>query len=84
MPVGHLELIIFELIDMLVCRDGQYVFVFGGTGFPFGESISNILYILDLKRLIWRRCRLHHDPLQEVYGAVRTTNRNRIDSHHSL
>ena len=50
--------------------NGQYVFVFGGTGFPFGQTISNTLHILDLRRLHWRQCVLRQDPLEEVYGAV--------------
>lgn len=54
----------------LVCLVGHCAFVFGGTGFPFGVTISNALHILDLKRLSWRRYEFSEGDLQEVYGAV--------------
>ena len=55
---------------ILVCRYGNLLMVFGGTGFPFGQHVSNDLFILDLKRLHWQRCRLSNQQPQRVYGAV--------------
>lgn len=54
-----------------MCRRGNVVFVFGGTGFPFGQHVSNDLFLLDLKRRKWRRCQIQNQQLQRVYGAVR-------------
>ena len=54
-----------------MCRRRNIVFVFGGTGFPFGQHVSNDLFLLDLKRLHWRRCQIQEQPLRRVYGAVR-------------
>lgn len=54
-----------------MCLYRHSVFVFGGTGYPFGESIASELNILDLKRLHWRRCELTNEPPPAVYGAVR-------------
>lgn len=45
------------------------VFVFGGTGYPFGHNVSNELYILDLRRRHWRRCQLLNQQPERVYGA---------------
>ena len=47
------------------------LFVFGGTAYPFGQNVSNELYILDLKNRHWRRCQLLNQQPEKVYGAVR-------------
>lgn len=57
------------LASCAMCLVGHCAFVFGGTGFPFGVTISNALHILDLKRLSWRRYEFSEGDLQEVYGA---------------
>jgi len=54
-----------------VCLYRNLVFVFGGTGFPFGHSVSCDLYILDLKRRHWKRCQLQNQQPERVYGAVK-------------
>lgn len=54
-----------------MCLYRNLVFVFGGTGFPFGVSVSNVLHILDLKRRHWKRLQLTNQQPEEVYGAVR-------------
>jgi hypothetical protein len=54
-----------------VCLYRNLVFVFGGTGYPFGHHVSNELYILDLRRRHWRRCQLLNQQPERVYGAVR-------------
>jgi hypothetical protein len=53
-----------------VCLYRQLLFVFGGTGYPFGQTISNDLFILDLKRLHWKRYQFTNEQLMPVYGAV--------------
>lgn len=53
-----------------MCLVGQFAFVFGGTGFPFGETISDALYTLDLARLTWRRYEFAEGNLEGVYGPV--------------
>ncbi|CAF0993449.1 unnamed protein product [Rotaria sordida] len=52
-----------------MCLYRQLIFVFGGTGFPFGQNVSNELYILDLKRRHWKRCPLLNQQPEQVYGA---------------
>ena len=59
-----------SIIDVLVCVFRNLLLVFGGTGFPFGRHISNNLYVLDLKRLHWKRCHIGNQKPQRVYGAV--------------
>jgi hypothetical protein len=54
-----------------VCLYRNLVFVFGGTGFPFGHSVSNELHILDLRRRHWTRCQFLNQQPERVYGAVR-------------
>ncbi len=54
-----------------MCLYRNLLFVFGGTGFPFGQNVSNELFILDLKRRHWRRCQLLNQQPEKVYGAVR-------------
>ena len=44
--------------------------MFGGTGFPFGQHVSNDLFVLDLKRRHWKRCRILDEQPEQVYGAV--------------
>jgi hypothetical protein len=51
-----------------VCLYRNLLFVFGGTGFPFGH---NDLFILDLKRRHWKQCQLLNQKPGPVYGAVR-------------
>lgn len=50
------------------------VLVFGGTGFPFGHTVSDDLHILDLKRRQWRRCQFPQNRPAPVYGASMITN----------
>ena len=67
------ELIVFTfifLLYVLVCLFRNLAFVFGGTGYPFGHNISNELFILDLNRRHWTRCRLVNQQPEQVYGAV--------------
>ncbi|CAF2578675.1 unnamed protein product [Rotaria sp. Silwood2] len=45
------------------------VLVYGGTGFPFGQNVSNELFILDLKRRHWTRCEFLNQQPEGVYGA---------------
>ncbi|CAF3387245.1 unnamed protein product [Rotaria socialis] len=52
-----------------MCLYRNLAFVFGGTGFPFGETVSNRLYILDLKRLQWKHCPIANQEPEQVYGA---------------
>ncbi|UJR21517.1 hypothetical protein I4U23_024602 [Adineta vaga] len=52
-----------------MCLHRNCVFVFGGTGYPFGRVVSNDLFILDLKRLHWKRIQLQNQPPEAVYGA---------------
>lgn len=54
------------------------VFVFGGTGFPFGQTVSNDLYILDLKHLQWRRIQFPNNPPARVYGASMILNNEHL------
>lgn len=56
-----------------MCHVGNLVFVFGGTGFPFGDNLSNELHMLNLRKLQWQRLSLTGDALQPVYGAVCTS-----------
>ena len=44
--------------NILVCLYRNLLLVFGGTGFPFGQHVSNDLYVLDLKRRHWKRCQI--------------------------
>ncbi len=53
-----------------MCLYRNLVFVFGGTGFPFGHSVSSDLHILDLKHRHWKRCQLLNQQPGRVYGAV--------------
>ncbi len=54
-----------------MCLYRNLVFVFGGTGFPFGHTVSDQLHILDLKRRHWRRCQLLNQQPERAYGSVR-------------
>ncbi len=62
--------ILQRLSRVLVCLYRNLLLVFGGTGFPFGQHVSNDLFVLDLKRLHWKRCQILHEQPQRVYGAV--------------
>ena len=53
-----------------MCRYRHLAFVFGGTGFPFGQRVSDELHILDLNRRHWRRCQFPNEKPKPVYGAV--------------
>ena len=53
-----------------MCLYGAFVIVFGGTGYPFGQDVSNDLFILDLKRKHWKRHQLLDQQPEQVYGAV--------------
>ncbi len=53
-----------------MCLYRNLLLVFGGTGFPFGQNVSNDLYVLDLKRRHWKRCQILEQQPQRVYGAV--------------
>jgi hypothetical protein len=53
-----------------VCLLRNLLLVFGGTGFPFGHHVSNDLFVLDLKRLHWKRYQLLDQQPEQVYGAV--------------
>jgi hypothetical protein len=55
---------------ILVCLYRNLLLVFGGTGFPFGQHVSNDLFVLDLKRRHWKRCQILDQQPQRVYGAV--------------
>ncbi|CAF0761007.1 unnamed protein product [Didymodactylos carnosus] len=58
------------LASHAVCLYQQHLmFVFGGTGFPFGEDVSNDLYILDLNVLKWSKIKLSDQPPEQVYGS---------------
>ena len=57
--------------DVLVCLYRNLLLVFGGTGLPFGFHVSNDLFVLDLKRLHWKRYRTRDEQPQQVYGAVK-------------
>ncbi|CAF0771219.1 unnamed protein product [Didymodactylos carnosus] len=57
------------LASHAVCLHQHLMFVFGGTGFPFGQHGSNDLYILDLRQRKWKRHKLLTDPPGKVYGA---------------
>ncbi|CAF1041274.1 unnamed protein product [Adineta ricciae] len=52
-----------------MCVHHNYVFVFGGTGYPFGRNVSNDLFMLDLKRLQWKKLQLQNQQPNPVYGA---------------
>ncbi|RNA40279.1 kelch domain-containing 10 -like protein [Brachionus plicatilis] len=43
--------------------------VFGGTGFPFGESLSNSLYICNLGTLVWKKYELKGQKPLPLYGS---------------
>ena len=58
-------------MEILVYLYRNLVFVFGGTGYPFGQNVSNDLHILNLKRRHWTRCQLVNQQPERVYGAVR-------------
>lgn len=53
-----------------MCLYRNLLLVFGGTGFPFGQFVSNDLYVLDLNRRHWKRCQIGEQRPQQVYGAV--------------
>jgi hypothetical protein len=57
-----------------MCLYRHLLLVFGGTGFPFGQHVSNDLYVLDLKRLHWKRCQILEQAPQRVYGASMILN----------
>ncbi|CAF0943586.1 unnamed protein product [Didymodactylos carnosus] len=57
------------LASHAVCLHRNLMFVFGGTGFPFGQHGSNDLYTLNLKQRIWKRHKLLKEPPGKVYGA---------------
>ncbi|CAF2833928.1 unnamed protein product [Rotaria sp. Silwood2] len=52
-----------------MCLYRNVVLVYGGTGFPFGQNVSNELFILDLKRRHWTRCEFLNQQPEGVYGA---------------
>ncbi len=54
-----------------MCLYRNLLLVFGGTGFPFGQHVSNDLFVLDLKRRHWKRCQIRDQQPQRVYGAVK-------------
>ncbi|CAF0966121.1 unnamed protein product [Rotaria sordida] len=57
-----------------MCLFRNLLLVFGGTGFPFGQHVSNDLFVLDLKRLHWKRCRILDQQPEPVYGASMIVN----------
>ncbi len=62
---------VYVSLYILVCLFGNLLIVFGGTGFPFGQHVSNDLFVLDLKRLHWKRRQILEQQPQRVYGAVK-------------
>lgn len=48
----------------------RYLFVFGGTGCPFGFNSSNKLYVCNLDTLKWNLIKAHGDIPQEQYGQA--------------
>ncbi|CAF4719053.1 unnamed protein product [Rotaria sp. Silwood1] len=61
-----------------MCLYRNLVFVFGGTGYPFGQNVSNELFILDLKRCHWTRCQLRNQQPEQVYGASMIIKNNHL------
>lgn len=43
--------------------------VFGGTGYPFGESLSNSLYLCNLNTLVWKKYELKGEKPLPLYGS---------------
>ena len=60
----------FYVVSISVCHFRNFVLVFGGTGFPFGEQVCNDLFVLDLKQRHWKRCHILDEQPESVYGAV--------------
>ncbi|CAF0839649.1 unnamed protein product [Brachionus calyciflorus] len=48
---------------------GNSIVVFGGTGFPFGENLSNNLYICNLNTLVWKKYELKGQKPLPLYGS---------------
>lgn len=61
-----------------MCLYRNLLLVFGGTGFPFGHHVSNDLFVLDLKRLHWKRCQILEEQPQRVYGASMILHDNHL------
>lgn len=54
-----------------MCLDdaNKTIYVYGGTNYPFGESVSNSLFACDLANHEWRCLKLVGDTLPKSYGS---------------
>ncbi|CAF1560247.1 unnamed protein product [Adineta ricciae] len=69
---------ILTLASHSMCLYRNLLLVFGGTGLPFGFHVSNDLFVLDLKRLHWKRYRTRDEQPQQVYGASMILNEDHL------
>ena len=51
-----------------VLHGNSTLVVFGGTGFPFGETLSNSLHICNLNTLVWKKYDLKGEVPLGLYG----------------
>lgn len=63
---------------------GDLVLVYGGTGYPFGQDVSNELHVLNLKHLHWKRFQFTNQRSPSVYGAVKSFFFSEFSSEKSL
>ena len=60
--------------------------VFGGTGFPFGDDLTNDMYVLNLSTFEWKKHEIFGNAPMKLYGSVRenSTSFASLHSHYSF
>jgi hypothetical protein len=49
--------------------NGSFIILYGGTGYPFGEFLSNKIYVFNIKTLEWTKYDTIGDKLLPLYGC---------------